>query len=185
MQIFSQAFNFEYVLKSSVLIQSDKLQSHPWSHVMIGMWRKYPNPHCTHVVTVDVLDRTVDPMTGIIRTERILGCKQKAPSWIVKVPSPLRILFFKYVWLKPFSATRRFRGRIRQRGVIHRPCEPDCNHRLCQFVPLPICLMLRTNTLRPHLTKPDIVFANGGNPSTDGSLAQCYRQGGEVACATV
>ena len=49
------------------------------------MWHKYPNPHCSHVVTVDVLDRSVDPHTGIIRTERVLGCKQRAPTWIVKV----------------------------------------------------------------------------------------------------
>jgi len=49
------------------------------------MWHKYPNPHCSHVVTVDVVDRSVDPRTGVIRTERILGCKQRAPTWIVKV----------------------------------------------------------------------------------------------------
>ena len=60
-------------------------RSHPWSHVVIGMWHKYPNPHCSHVVTVDVVDRSVDPKSGVIRTERILGCKQKAPVWIVKV----------------------------------------------------------------------------------------------------
>ena len=59
--------------------------SHPWSHVVIGMWHKYPNPHCSHVVTIDVVDRSVNPETGVIRTERILGCKQKAPTWIVKV----------------------------------------------------------------------------------------------------
>ncbi|TDL28870.1 MSF1-domain-containing protein [Rickenella mellea] len=69
MVYFSQQFNY----------------NHPWSHVVIGMWHKYPNPHCSHVVTVDVLDRTVDPRTGIIRTERMLGCKQKAPIWVVKL----------------------------------------------------------------------------------------------------
>jgi len=58
---------------------------HPWLHVVNGMWHKYPNPQCSHVVTIDVLDRSVDPRTGIIRTERILGCKQKAPVWIVKL----------------------------------------------------------------------------------------------------
>lgn len=62
--------------------------SHPWSHVVIGMWHKYPNPKCTHVVSIDTLDRSVDPKTGIIRTERVLGCKQKAPLWIVKVCFP-------------------------------------------------------------------------------------------------
>jgi len=58
--------------------------NHPWSHVVIGMWHKYPNPHCAHVLTVDTVDRSVDTRTGIIRTERILGCKQKTPGWIVK-----------------------------------------------------------------------------------------------------
>ncbi|KAJ7785878.1 PRELI-like family-domain-containing protein [Mycena metata] len=69
MHFFSQAFNYE----------------HPWSHVVVGMWHKYPNPKCSHVVSIDVLDRTVDPKTGIIRTERVLGCKQKTPGWIVKI----------------------------------------------------------------------------------------------------
>ena len=36
------------------------------------------------MVTIDVVDRSVDPNTGIVRTERILGGKQKAPVWIVK-----------------------------------------------------------------------------------------------------
>lgn len=49
------------------------------------MWHKYPNPHCSHVVSVDVVDRSVNPQTGIIRTERIVGCTQRAPLWIVKV----------------------------------------------------------------------------------------------------
>ncbi|TFK36811.1 PRELI-like family-domain-containing protein [Crucibulum laeve] len=69
MHFFSQAFNYD----------------HSWSHVVIGMWHKYPNPKCSHVVSIDVLDRSVDPKTGIIRTERVLGCKQKAPGWIVKL----------------------------------------------------------------------------------------------------
>ncbi|KAJ7655228.1 PRELI-like family-domain-containing protein [Mycena polygramma] len=69
MHFFSQNFNYE----------------HPWSHVVIGMWHKYPNAKCSHVVSIDVLDRTIDPKTGIIRTERILNCKQKTPTWIVKL----------------------------------------------------------------------------------------------------
>lgn len=67
--------------------EADQSRSHPWSHVVIGMWHKYPNPHCAHVLTVDTVDRSVDPKTGIIRTERILGCKQKTPGWIIKVCS--------------------------------------------------------------------------------------------------
>lgn len=57
---------------------------HSWSTVNQGFWQKYPNPYSGHVVSVDVLDRTIDPTTGIIRTERVLGCKQAAPRWVVK-----------------------------------------------------------------------------------------------------
>ncbi|CUA72371.1 Protein UPS2, mitochondrial [Rhizoctonia solani] len=59
--------------------------NHSWAHVNLGIWHKYPNPKCAHVVSVDVVDRSVDPATGVIRTERILGCKQAAPRWIVKL----------------------------------------------------------------------------------------------------
>ncbi|KAI9444967.1 MSF1-domain-containing protein [Lactarius indigo] len=69
MHYFSQSFNYD----------------HSWAHVIIGMWHKYPNPHCSHVVTVDVIDRSINPITGLIRTERVLGCKQRAPTWIVKL----------------------------------------------------------------------------------------------------
>ncbi|KAG8904526.1 hypothetical protein FRB99_001609 [Tulasnella sp. 403] len=57
---------------------------HSWATVNEGVWQKYPNPYSGHVVSVDVIDRTVDPETGIIRTERVLGCKQAAPRWVVK-----------------------------------------------------------------------------------------------------
>ncbi|KAG8868059.1 hypothetical protein FRC20_004248 [Serendipita sp. 405] len=66
---FSQSFHYD----------------HPWQLVNIGVWRKYPNPHSAHVISVDVLDRSIDPSTGIVRTERVIGCKQKAPGWVVKV----------------------------------------------------------------------------------------------------
>jgi len=68
MHYFSQSFSYD----------------HNWAHVNVGLGYKYPNPHCSHVITVDVLSREIDPKTGIIRTERVLGCKQKAPTWIVK-----------------------------------------------------------------------------------------------------
>lgn len=86
MHFFSQAFSYEWASSSNIdWMTWMSVTRHPWSHVVIGMWHKYPNPKCSHVVSIDVVDRSVDPKTGIIRTERILGCKQKAPSWIVKV----------------------------------------------------------------------------------------------------
>lgn len=37
----------------------------------------------THVVAVDVLRRELDESTGILRSERLITCKQAIPSWIL------------------------------------------------------------------------------------------------------
>ena len=88
------------------------LPSHSWAHVIIGMWHKYPNPHCSHVVTVDVVDRSVDPSTGIIRTERVLGCKQRTPTWIVRV-RPFHSRYHDQQVHASHIAIRWFRGCVR------------------------------------------------------------------------
>lgn len=59
--------------------------SSPIIHTLNYLHRKYPNPFATHVHSVDTLSRTVDPVTGIIRSERIIGVQQGAPKWITKV----------------------------------------------------------------------------------------------------
>ncbi|KAH7104744.1 MSF1-domain-containing protein [Auriculariales sp. MPI-PUGE-AT-0066] len=69
MHFFSQLFQYNY----------------PWQHVTNGVWYKYPNPHCGHVASVDVVDRSVDPDTGIVRTERVIGVRQSAPKWIITI----------------------------------------------------------------------------------------------------
>jgi hypothetical protein len=34
---------------------------------------------------VDTLSREVDPKTGILRTERLITCKQKVPAWVLRI----------------------------------------------------------------------------------------------------
>lgn len=82
-QFFSQQFSFPSVLTSllkdrrrveltAVLPFLFSLPSavcrHEWTKVTMGVWQKYPNPSSAHVTCVDTIDRTVDPLTGIIRT---------------------------------------------------------------------------------------------------------------------
>jgi len=55
-----------------------------WDEIARAVWHKYPNPIARHVVSVDVLDRSIDE-NGIIRTERILGVVQGAPRWVLKL----------------------------------------------------------------------------------------------------
>ena len=56
-----------------------------WSQVSAANWRKYPNDNCPHVVAIDVLDRQVDPETGILRTERLITCNQNIPGMLSRL----------------------------------------------------------------------------------------------------
>jgi hypothetical protein len=58
--------------------------NYSWEEVSTANWRKYSpwNEKCTHVVAVDTLSRSVDPATGILRTERLITCRQNAPEWL-------------------------------------------------------------------------------------------------------
>ncbi|ODV97906.1 hypothetical protein PACTADRAFT_63555 [Pachysolen tannophilus NRRL Y-2460] len=64
------------------LFESSCSFNYPWSQVTAANWRKYPNEKSTHVVAVDVLRREVHPITGILRSERLITCEQKIPKWI-------------------------------------------------------------------------------------------------------
>lgn len=68
MKVFSGSHTFNY----------------SWEEVSTANWRKYCpwNDKSTHVIAVDTLARHVDAATGILRTERLITCKQSAPDWI-------------------------------------------------------------------------------------------------------
>jgi hypothetical protein len=61
--------------------------NYSWEEVSTANWRKYCpwNQKSTHVIAVDTLSRTVDPATGILRTERLITCRQAAPEWLKKI----------------------------------------------------------------------------------------------------
>lgn len=71
MKVFSSSHTFNY----------------SFDEVSTANWRKYCpwNDKSTHVVAVDTLARHVDPSTGILRTERLITCKQSAPEWVKAV----------------------------------------------------------------------------------------------------
>jgi hypothetical protein len=68
MKVFSNSVTFNYT----------------WEEVSTANWRKYCpwNEKSTHVVAVDTVSRAVDPDTGVLRTERLITCKQSAPDWL-------------------------------------------------------------------------------------------------------
>ncbi|KAH8171419.1 PRELI-like family protein [Sarocladium implicatum] len=68
MKVFSNAVTFNY----------------SWDEVSTANWQKYGpwNNKSEHVIAVDTVARSVDPNTGILRTERLITCKQSAPEWL-------------------------------------------------------------------------------------------------------
>jgi hypothetical protein len=71
MKIFSSSYTFDY----------------SWEEVTTNNWRKYCpwNDKASHVLAVDTISRHVDPQTGILRTERLITCRQNAPQWILTI----------------------------------------------------------------------------------------------------
>nr|AAW69323.1 MSF1 protein-like protein [Pyricularia grisea] len=61
--------------------------NYSWEEVSTANWRKYCpwNDKSTHVIAVDTISRSVDSQTGILRTERLITCRQNAPDWVCKV----------------------------------------------------------------------------------------------------
>ncbi len=53
-----------------------------WDTVTKSQWQKYPNPHNTAVVAIDVLDRKVDPKTGVLHTHRIISSDWGLADWV-------------------------------------------------------------------------------------------------------
>lgn len=68
MKVFSTASTFTY----------------SWDEVSTSNWIKYCpwNSKTPHVLSVDTLSRSIDAATGILRTERLIACKQNAPKWL-------------------------------------------------------------------------------------------------------
>lgn len=81
MKIFSSQHTFDY----------------SWEQVSTANWKKYPNEVSTHVVAVDVLRREVDPVTGVLRTERLITCKQAIPKWILAMVGGTNVSYVREV----------------------------------------------------------------------------------------
>lgn len=54
---------------------------HAWDNVTYAFWLRYPNPFASHVVGCDVIDRHVDPVTGVLRTTRLILKQGVLPRW--------------------------------------------------------------------------------------------------------
>jgi hypothetical protein len=48
---------------------------------LLAFFLRYPNPFARHVLSVDVLSRTIDPTTGQLRTTRLILKRGIIPKW--------------------------------------------------------------------------------------------------------
>jgi hypothetical protein len=69
------------------VFSNDETFDYSWEEVSTANWRKYCpwNDKSPHVIAVDTLSRSVDPESGILRTERLITCKQSAPKWLASL----------------------------------------------------------------------------------------------------
>jgi len=58
-----------------------------FKQVAQSLFQKYPNPQAPHVFSVDTLSATIDETDGTLRVERLLGVRQNAPRWVMKLMS--------------------------------------------------------------------------------------------------
>lgn len=64
------------------IFESEHIFNYAWDQVSAANWAKYPNENSTHVVAVDTLRREIDPVSNVLRTERLITCEQKIPKWL-------------------------------------------------------------------------------------------------------
>lgn len=59
--------------------------NHNWENVVQSQFRKFPNPHSTAVLGTDVIDRHVDPATGILHSHRIITSDWGLAPWVQRL----------------------------------------------------------------------------------------------------
>lgn len=52
-----------------------------WKQIATAFWKKYPNKHSKHVLSEDVIDRTIDKNNHLI-TRRIFVKTNSCPKWV-------------------------------------------------------------------------------------------------------
>lgn len=64
------------------LFSTNHFFNYSWEQVTAANWQKYPNEISTHVVSVDTLSREIDYEKNVLRSERLIACKQPIPRWL-------------------------------------------------------------------------------------------------------
>lgn len=61
---------------------SEHVFNHSWETVTQSQWQKYPNPHNPAVLATDVVERSVDPVSGVLHSRRIISSDWGLAPWV-------------------------------------------------------------------------------------------------------
>jgi hypothetical protein len=78
---------------------------HSWEQLTLAVWSKYPNPHSSHVLTSDVVDRYVDPRTGYLHSTRVFLKTHNLPKWGRKLVNNNEAYVVEHSVCKPNEGT--------------------------------------------------------------------------------
>ncbi|GAM16855.1 hypothetical protein SAMD00019534_000300, partial [Acytostelium subglobosum LB1] len=78
---------------------------HRWNDISLASWRKYPCPDRPDVLSVDMLTKDLDPVTGVLKCTRLMICKGSMPSWLVPILGSNECFFYEEAIVDPKTQT--------------------------------------------------------------------------------
>eukprot|EP01112_Ceratiomyxa_fruticulosa_P001835 TRINITY_DN11_c0_g1_i1.p2 TRINITY_DN11_c0_g1~~TRINITY_DN11_c0_g1_i1.p2 ORF type:complete len:182 (-),score=31.19 TRINITY_DN11_c0_g1_i1:102-647(-) len=84
---------------------------HPWKDISLASWRKYPNPNRPDVLNVDIIKRELDPVTGILRTTRLIIVRGSTPKWLEAILGSSQCFFLEDAEIDPRNNTMILKSR--------------------------------------------------------------------------
>lgn len=85
---------------------------HAWNDIILASWKKYPCSERKDVVQLDLMDRSFDPETGILKTTRVCQAKSNTPGWFNLIfGTPKWVYFVEQATIDPRNNTMKMESR--------------------------------------------------------------------------
>ncbi|GAM17630.1 hypothetical protein SAMD00019534_008050, partial [Acytostelium subglobosum LB1] len=82
---------------------------HNWSDISLASWRKYPSPDNPDVLSVDMISKELDPITGVLTCRRLVICKSSTPAWMQSIFGASECFFIEESTVDPKTQTMTLR----------------------------------------------------------------------------
>lgn len=77
---------------------------HSWQHLATAFWKRYPNKYSVHVLSEDILDRSID-QSGQLITKRIFVKTNSCPKWIERLMKTKNVQILEESVVDPIRKT--------------------------------------------------------------------------------